>query len=146
MKAATLLLLQLFVLLCRTAVVINPEQIRDGTKTDVENRTIIQRASGDGGDLSPTSDLGGSDILRSFYFNIRPGGRVLGPPDRLFDWDVSCSDPTERQKIWDAYNMALKLAEDAEGKLVALAKELPKTPTNTEQTENQNWIAQQDPA
>lgn len=148
MKVAALLLLQLFVFLSQTAVGIDPKQIHDSTKAYVK-RTITQRASddGSGSDLSATSDLGGDNLLRSFYFNIKPGGKVSGPPDRLFDWDVSCKDPTQRKKIWDAYKMAIQLAEEAEAQLRKLATELPnKPPTNVPQPDNQNWIAQHDPA
>lgn len=146
MKVAALLLLQLFVFLSQTAVVINPNHIRDSTKVHVE-RTITERGSDDESDLSATSDLGGNDLHKSFYFNIKPGGKVSGPPDRLFDWDVSCKDPTQRKKIWDAYNMAIQLAEEAEAQLRKLATELPnKPPTHVPQPNNQNWIAQHDPA
>ena len=148
MKIAVILLLELFVLLCQSAVITNPQQLGDSSKPNVDRRTIIRRASPAGS--SSTSSLGtisveGDDSTRSYYLKLRPG-EVSGPPDRLYDWDESCTDSTQRQKISDAYNMAVKLAKDSEAKLKTLADGLPKRPANKEQPVNQNWIAEHDPA
>lgn len=147
MKIAALLLLQLFVFLCRTAVVTNPKQILDSTKAHVDRRTILQRGSGnEGSDTSSplSSNFESNNIDKSPWLILKPD--VRGPPERLFDWDFSCADPEHRQKIWDAYNMALQLAKDAEMKLGTLANGLLKRPAARAQPENQNWIAEKDPA
>jgi hypothetical protein len=146
MNIAALLLLELFVLLCQTAVVTNPRQPRDSRKAHVDGRTIVQRASIDSGSsLSDTLAADGDSITQSYYLTLRPG-KVEGPADRLYDWDESCIDSTERQKITDAYNMAIKLVKDADAKLKALADGLPKRPTAVVNTENQKLIAELDPA
>lgn len=87
----------------------------------------------------------GESSPKSNYLKLIPG-KVSGPADRLYDWDDSCTDSTQRQKISDAYNMAIKLAKDAEAKLKALANGLPKRPSAKRNAENQNWIAEHDPA
>ena len=129
MKIAALLLLQLFVLLCQTAVVITPKQSHHGKKTYVHTKTIIERGGSDDG--SPASSL--SDISAKFLdgppdqsYAFRLSRDVTGPPDRLFDWHESCSDNTQRQKIWNAYIRALELAKEAEAKLASLAEKLPR--------------------
>jgi hypothetical protein len=84
---------------------------------------------------------------------ILPFGQngVDQPPearDRWFDWDMTCTDTDDRQKIMTAFTNAYALAERASGALDALIKGLP-SPAGTGSNAvrvNQNYIAAEDPA
>lgn len=81
-----------------------------------------------------------------------PKSRVLiiGEPkaasDRWFDWDESCTDSRDRQKITAAFQDALDLVQTGSMFLKRLGDGLPKKIGSNANKENIAFIAQEDPA
>ena len=66
--------------------------------------------------------------------------------DRWFDWDESCTDPDQRQRVLGAFTNTMTLAKLASTQLEQLIKALPTVPGSSLNDANRKFIFEKDPA
>lgn len=138
----TYLFLPLFQALC-TATAVHSDDTHSSS-------TLVSRVNGQ----ELTNPDNEPDYADPVTNNRIPKSRILKinePPaavDRWFDWDETCTDELDRQRVTAAFQDSMELIEKSSEFLEALQEGLPKKPIKkgTATKENVQCIVQEDPA